>query len=73
MDNTTSKLEQTGFFSVALGITSSLLFVFNFDARLLDWIDPCGNIIGWIIRIALIVGGAILFNSSNRKENEELY
>nr|WP_199099758.1 hypothetical protein [Gaetbulibacter sp. 4G1] len=44
-----------------MGILSAVLSIFNYNLRLLAWIDIWGNAIGWIIRILLILGGGALF------------
>jgi hypothetical protein len=50
-----------------------LLSIFNYNIRLLAWIDLWGNTMGWIIRILLIlIGGALflLYGSDTEDEDE---
>jgi len=55
----------------AIGIMSIVLSIFNYNLRLLAWIDIWGSTAGWIIRILLIVGGGALFILFGREEDEE--
>jgi hypothetical protein len=61
MDTIKSKLGKGGLLIAALGIMSIILSIFNYNIRLLAWIDLWGNTMGWVIRILLIVGGGALF------------
>tara|TARA_R110000751_G_scaffold214264_2_gene317750 strand:- start:425 stop:637 length:213 start_codon:yes stop_codon:yes gene_type:complete len=61
MDIIKSKLGKGGLLLAALGIMSIVLSFFNYNIRLLSWIDIWGNTMGWIIRILLIAGGGALF------------
>ncbi len=61
MEEIKSKLGKGGLVLVAMGILSAVLSIFNYNLRLLAWIDIWGNAIGWIIRILLILGGGALF------------
>ncbi len=66
-----SKLGQGGLLLAALGIMSIVLSLFNYNIRLLAWIDIWGNTTGWIIRIILILGGGALFFLFNNPEEQE--
>lgn len=61
MNNIKSYLGKGGLFLAAMGVMSIILSLFNYNVRLLAWVDLWGPTMGWIIRIALIVGGAALF------------
>jgi len=62
MENIKSKLGKGGLLLAATGIMSIVLSIFNYNIRLLAWIDLWGSTMGWIIRILLIlVGGAFSF------------
>ncbi|MDX1284947.1 MAG: hypothetical protein R3182_08050 [Draconibacterium sp.] len=62
MENIKSKLGQGGLVLAAMGIISALLSFFNYNIRLLSWIDVWGSTMGWILRIVfVIVGGALFF------------
>ncbi|MFS4466318.1 hypothetical protein [Maribacter sp. 2210JD10-5] len=43
------------------GIISSVLSLFDYNLRILMWIDSWGINTGWAIRIGLIVIGGVLF------------
>lgn len=66
-----SKLSQGGLILALMGILSIALSLFNYNIRLLAWIDIWGNTIGWIIRILLILGGGALFILFKNMEEEE--
>jgi hypothetical protein len=61
MGNIKSKIGQAGLVIAVMGIASIILSIFNYNVRLLAWIDIWGETAGWIIRIALIVGGGAMF------------
>ncbi len=61
MNDIKLKLGKAGLIIGAMGIMSIVLSIFNYNIRLLAWIDIWGNTMGWIIRILLIVGGGALF------------
>ena len=62
MENIKSKLGQGGLLLAAMGIMSIVLSIFNYNIRLLAWVDAWGNTVGWVIRVLLIlVGGALFF------------
>lgn len=71
MDDIKSKLGKAGLVLGAMGIISILLAIFNYNIRLLAWVDLWGNTMGWIIRIVLILGGGALFFLFGREEVEE--
>jgi len=61
MEQIKSKLGQGGLLLAAMGIMSIILSIFNYNIRLLAWIDLWGSTMGWILRILLIIGGGALF------------
>ncbi|WP_179319726.1 hypothetical protein [Winogradskyella helgolandensis] len=61
METIKSNLGKGGLLLAAMGIMSIILSIFNYNIRLLSWVDAWGNTMGWIIRILLIVGGGALF------------
>ena len=72
MENIKSKLGKGGLIIAALGIMSILLSLFNYNIRLLAWIDIWGSTMGWIIRIVLIgIGGTLFFMFGNSDDSEE--
>ncbi|WP_111672791.1 hypothetical protein [Algoriphagus litoralis] len=70
MEAIKSKLGKGGLLLAAMGIMSILLSFFNYNIRLLAWIDIWGDAAGWIIRILLILGGGALFYFFGREEEE---
>ncbi len=71
MNFITSKLGKGGLLLAALGIMSIVLSIFNYNVRLLAWVDLWGPTMGWVIRIALIVGGGALYLIFGRDEEDE--
>ena len=61
MEQIKSKLGQGGLLLAVMGIMSIVLSIFNYNIRLLAWIDLWGSTMGWIFRILLIIGGGALF------------
>lgn len=61
MEDIKSKIEKGGLLLAAMGIMSIVLSIFNYEIRLLAWINIWGSTIGWFIRILLILGGGALF------------
>ena len=71
MNSIISKIGKGGLLLAAMGIISILLSLFNYNFRLLAWVDLWGPTMGWVIRIALIVGGGALFLIFGNKEENE--
>ena len=61
MEDIKSKIGKGGLILAAMGILSTVLSIFNYNLRLLAWVDIWGNTMGWIIRVLLILGGGALF------------
>ncbi len=70
MEQIKSKLGKGGLVLGAMGIMSILLSIFNYNIRLLAWVDFWGNTMGWIIRILLILGGGALYWFFGNTEEE---
>ncbi len=71
MEDITAKLGKAGLLLAAMGIISMILSIFNYNFRLLAWIDIWGTTMGWIIRVILILGGGALFYFFGREEEEQ--
>ena len=71
MKTITPYLGKGGLFLAAMGIMSIVLSIFNYNVRLLAWVDLWGPVMGWIIRIALIVGGGALFLIFGKGEDDD--
>ena len=62
MENIKAKFGKGGLILAAIGIMSIALSFFNYNIRLLAWIDAWGNTMGWVIRILMIlIGGTVFF------------
>ncbi|MFC4633468.1 hypothetical protein ACFO3O_06095 [Dokdonia ponticola] len=71
MEDIKLKLGKGGLILAAMGIISIILSIFNYNIRLLAWVDAWGNTMGWVIRILLILGGGALFLFFGREEDDE--
>ncbi|WP_203258227.1 hypothetical protein [Hyunsoonleella ulvae] len=70
MENIKHKLGQAGLVLGAMGIISILLSIFNYNIRLLAWVDIWGSSMGWVIRILLILGGGALYYFFGNNDEE---
>lgn len=70
MEDTKSKIGKGGLILAGMGIISALLYIFNYNVRLLAWIDMWGDTIGWVLRALLVVVGGSLFFMWGREEEE---
>lgn len=64
-------MRNIGIYLVLFGAGSFILNSFGYEFKLLMWIDNWGVTMGNIIRIAAVVGGAVLFFMAKPEENEE--
>ena len=72
MENIKSKLGQGGILLAVMGLLSIVLSIFNYNIKLLAWVDIWGNTMGWVIRVLLIIGGgALYFLFGNDEDDEE--
>ena len=71
MEDIKSKIGKGGLLLAAMGIMSIILSIFNYNLRLLAWIDLWGNTMGWVIRTLLIVGGGVLFLFFGRGDEDD--
>lgn len=72
MEDIKLKLGKGGLILAAMGIMSIVLSIFNYNIRLLAWVDMWGTGMGWVIRILLIgVGGALFYMYGRDTEEEE--
>ncbi|HAS44093.1 MAG TPA: hypothetical protein DCS93_26685 [Microscillaceae bacterium] len=65
-----AQLGKLGAFLFFFGLASALLSFFNYNLRLLLWVDLWGTTMGWIIRISFIVGGGLLFLLFGRSDDD---
>ena len=71
MEKIKEKLGKVGLLIAALGIMSIVLSIFNYNIRLLAWVDFWGNTMGWVIRALLILVGGGLFFLYGRDEDDD--
>ncbi|MCI5066274.1 hypothetical protein MRY87_11170 [bacterium] len=66
---------ELGKFLILLGVGSFALHFFEYEFRLLMWIDTWGEVMGNIIRVSIAILGAVLcyIGSSSREEAEESF
>lgn len=64
-------LANIGGFLAISGIISTILYLIDIDVSILNWIDSGGAMLGWIIRLGLIIMGVLLFFlAGNRSEDD---
>ncbi len=71
MENLKLKLGKGGLAIAALGIMSMILAIFDYNIRLLAWVDLWGEGTGWAIRVLLVVVGGALFFLFGRGDDDE--
>ncbi len=71
MDFIREKIGQIGGFLALIGVVSSLLSFFNYNLRILMWVDAWGTTTGWIIRGALVVVGLFLLLVLGKSKDEK--
>lgn len=65
-------MKNLGSFIAILGLASIALFFFDYELKILGWINNWGDNIAWAIRGGLVVIGAALFlMAPSNKESEE--
>ncbi len=64
-------MKTTGIYLMIGGLGSFLLNLIGYEFSLLMWIDMWGLTVGYAIRIAAIVIGAVLFFLGKNKESME--
>ena len=57
MEDISTKLGKAGLLVAALGLISTVLYLFNYNVRILAWIDMWGTTMGWVLRGLFIFGG----------------
>lgn len=63
-------LNQIGMYAAILGIMAIVLNFFDMVPRLLKWIYLWGENNAWIIKIALVIGGGLLWFMTRPKHQE---
>ena len=58
--NIAGKISGAGVLIALYGLISSVMYFFDYNLRILMWVDLWGPLVGWGIRGALIVGGGLV-------------
>ncbi len=62
-------MKRIGYFIALLGASSIILNFFDYEFRYLMWVENWGETVGWIIRIGLIVLGAVLVFAGSKQKS----
>ena len=62
--------QKVGGFLFFFGLGSALLHMGGYEFVLFFWINLMGEVVGWIIRIAMIIGGGLLWLIGRNNEPE---
>ena len=65
-------MKNIGGLMVLLGAGSFVLGLIGYEFSLLMWVDNWGTTVGWVIRGALIVGGAALWFIGDKQESTQI-
>lgn len=65
-------VKKIGLYMAIFGALSIVLYFINYNLRILLWIDNWGDTIGWVIRIGLVVVGALLYFIIGKEETTEV-
>lgn len=65
-------MKNIGGLLVLFGAGSFVLGLVGYEFTLLMWVDTWGPVVGWVIRGALIVVGAILWVMGNKAESSQV-
>ncbi len=72
MESIKSKIGNFGGFMAIFGALSILMSFLNYNPKILMLVDAWGVIMGWVIRVLLIVvGGSLFFLFTKEDEYEE--
>lgn len=63
-------MKELGSAMLFFGIGSIVLNMIGLEFIILAWIDMWGPTVGWIIKVALIVVGALLYLTSGKEAEE---
>ena len=61
-------MKKIGGYLLFFGIGSIVLNFLNMEFIILSWIDLWGPEVGWAIRVAMVVGGAVLWFFGHKQE-----
>ncbi len=72
--NTTSrsKVASIGGIVALFGLVSMILSFFNYNLKILLWIEAWGETVSWVIRVGLIVVGLALYFLVNVTDEDEV-
>lgn len=63
-------MKSIGSFMVIIGVLAIVLNFFDRVPKILVWIYEWGEGVAWIIKIALVVVGAVLYLAGNKSEEK---
>lgn len=63
-------MKSIGSFMVIIGVLAIVLNFFDRVPKILVWIYKWGEGVAWIIKIALVVVGAVLYLAGNKSEEK---
>lgn len=64
-------MKKIGSYLVIAGVISIILNLFNYNLRILLWIDTWGLTTAWFIRTGIILLGLVLFFAGPKNISEE--
>jgi hypothetical protein len=64
-------LANIGGFLAISGIISTILYLIDYEVSILSWIDSGGPMLGWVIRIGLIVIGVLMFFLAGKSSDDD--
>ena len=70
MEQIKDKLSTFGGILSGFGILSCILAIFNYEVRILAWINLWGAPTAWAIRVGFILGGAVLYKVFNNESSD---
>ncbi len=65
-------MKRLGAYIALFGIAAIVLSYFNRQLSILSWIDNWGETVSWVIKIGLIVVGAVLFFKTKSTVKEDI-
>ncbi len=66
-------LANIGGFLAISGIISTILYLIDYEVSILNWINSGGPMLGWVIRIGLIVIGVLLFFLVGKSSEDDTF
>ncbi len=64
-------LANIGGFLAISGIISTILYLIDYEVSILSWVDSGGPMLGWVIRVGLIVIGVLMFFLAGKSSEDD--